>query len=79
MTQATTNPTTRDRRETRKRRALRPLNQMTWLGTIHAYIDAARRELNRDGRKTLYRDLRGLLGRLEADEDRHAARHGDEQ
>ncbi len=50
---------------------VRRIGQRTWLGTIHAYIDAARRELNYEGRRLLYRDLRALLVRYEAEDARH--------
>jgi hypothetical protein len=50
---------------------VRRLGQRTWLGTIHAYIDAARRDLNYGGRRLLYRDLRRLLARYEAQDARH--------
>jgi hypothetical protein len=54
-----------------KARPLQRLGQRTWFGTIHAYIDAARRELNHEGRRILYRDLRALITRYEAEEARH--------
>ena len=50
---------------------VRRLGQRTWFGTIHAYIDAARRDLSYEGRRVLYHDLRALLARYEAEEARH--------
>ena len=57
-------------------KGLRRLGQRTWRGTIHAYIDAARSELNYEGRRLLYRDLRLLLARYEAEEARHERGRG---
>jgi hypothetical protein len=53
---------------------VRRLGQRTWLGTIHVYIDAARRELNYGGRQLLYRDIRALLARYEAEEARQGTK-----
>jgi hypothetical protein len=53
---------------------VRRLGQRTWLGTIHVNMDAARRELNYGGRQLLYRDIRALLARYEAEEARQGTR-----
>ncbi len=59
-----------------KAQHLRRIDQRTWFGTVHAYVDAARRELNFDGRRVLYRKLRDLLAKYEADDARHEGRGG---
>ncbi len=56
-----------------KAQDLRRIDQRIWFGTVHAYVDAARRELNFG---VLYRKLRELLARYEADDARHEGRGG---
>ena len=53
---------------------VRRLGQRTWLGTLHAYLDAARRDLSYEGRRLLYRDLHKLPAKYES-EDAARRRH----